>query len=115
MGRYESRGQAMATDLADGYTPERVSAYRARVLEVSNQDGLYPELAARMEKVYGKVMIGYGEPLAASEDGYFFLIGPEEQFASLERYIADTEGAQTVHRLYPRDFWMVGPEAEQTQ
>ena len=115
MGRYESRGQAMATDLADGYTPERVSAYRSKVLDVSKDESLYPELAARMEKVYGKVMIGYGEPLAASDDGYFFLIGPEEQFASLERYIADTEGAQTVHRLYPRDFWMVGPEAEQTQ
>jgi hypothetical protein len=115
MGRYESRGQAMATDLADGYTPERVAAYRGKVLEVSKDEDLYPKLAARMEKVYGKVMIGYGDPLAESDDGYFFLIGPEEQFASLEKYIADTEGAQTVHRLYPRDFWMVGPEAEQAR
>lgn len=112
MGRYESRGQAMATDLADGYTPGRISAYRGKVLEVSKDENLYPELVSRMEKIYGKVMIGYGEPLASSSDGYFFLIGPEEQFASLEKYIADTEGEQKVHRLYPRDFWMVGPEAE---
>ncbi len=112
MGRYEARGQAMATDLADGYTPERVSAYRRKVLELSQDEDLYPELAARMERVYGKVLIGYGPPLAESTDGYFFLIGPEEQFASLEKYIADTEGAQKVQRLYARDFWMVGPEAK---
>jgi Zn-dependent M16 (insulinase) family peptidase len=112
MSRYEARGQAMATDLADGYTPERVSAYRGKVLEVSKREDLYPLLAARMEMMYGKVMIGYGDPLAESTDGYFFLIGPEEQFASLEKYIEDAEGRQTVRRLYPRDFWMVGPEAE---
>jgi Zn-dependent M16 (insulinase) family peptidase len=112
MGRYETRGQAMATDLADGYTPERVSAYRGKVLEVSKDENLYPELVSRMEKVYGRVLIGYGPPLAESDDGHFFLIGPEEQFASLEKYIAETEGEQTIQRLYPRDFWMVGPEAE---
>ena len=112
MGRYEMRGQAMAADLADGYTPERVSSYRGKVLEVSRDENLYAELSSRMEKVYGKVLIGYGPQLAESDDGYFFLIGPEEQFASLEKYIAETEGEQTIQRLYPRDFWMVGPEAE---
>jgi len=111
MARYEARGQAMATDLADGYTPERVAAYRGKVLELAEREDLYPELVKRMDKIYGKVLIGLGEPLAESSDGYFFLIGPEEQFASLEKYVEETEGAQTVHRLYPRDFWMVGPEA----
>jgi hypothetical protein len=112
MSRYEARGQAMATDLADGYTPERVAAYRSKVLEVSKQDDLYPELARRMQKIYGKVLVGLGGPLSSSTDGYFFLIGPEEQFASFEEYIEDTEGKRTIHRLYPRDFWIVGPEAE---
>ena len=36
-----------------------------------------------------------------------FLIGPEAQFLSLEKHIETTEGKQTVHRLYPRDFWLV--------
>lgn len=112
MARYEVRGQAMATDLADGYTPERVSAYRGKVLELNQREGLYPELVKRMDRVYGRVLIGLGEPLSESSDGYFFLIGPEEQFASLEKYVEETEGRQPVHRLYPRDFWMVGPEVE---
>jgi Zn-dependent M16 (insulinase) family peptidase len=112
MARYEARGQAMATDLADGYTPERVAAYRGKVLELSKREDLYPELVKRLDKVYGKVLIGLGEPLSESTDGYFFLIGPEEQFTSLEKYVEETEGEQAVHRLYPRDFWMVGPQAE---
>ena len=29
-----------------------------------------------------------------------------------KKYIEETEGKQTVHRLYPRDFWMLGPEAD---
>lgn len=112
MSRYEARGQAMATDLADGYTPERVAAYRSKVLEVSKRGGLYAEVAERMHKVYGKVLIGLGDPLSSSTDGYFFLIGPEAQFASLEEYIENVEEKHTIHRLYPRDFWIVGPEAE---
>jgi Zn-dependent M16 (insulinase) family peptidase len=112
MSRYEARGQAIARDLADGYTPERVAAYRTKVLEVSRQDGFYAEIAKRMPKVYGKVLIGLGDPLSSSTDGYFFLIGPEEQFASLEEYIETTEGKQKIQRLYPRDFWIPGPEAQ---
>ena len=112
MSRYESRGEAMASDLADGYTPQRIAAYRRRVLDMSRRGDLYPELRSRMEKVYGKVLIGYGPPLSESTGGFFFLIGPEEQFTSLEQYVEQTEGKQTVHRLYPRDFWIPGPEAD---
>jgi hypothetical protein len=59
-----------------------------------------------MESVYGPVLIGYGPRLAENEDGIFFLIGPQPQFESLERYIEETEGRQTIYRLYPRDFWL---------
>jgi Zn-dependent M16 (insulinase) family peptidase len=104
--RYEARGEAMAADLADGYLPSRVAAFRSRILSARDREGLSGELAGRMEKIYGKVLIGYGDPLASAADGYFFLIGPETQFTSMENYIAGTEGAQTVHRLYPRDFWL---------
>jgi len=106
-GRYETRGEAMAADLADGVTPERVRAYREKVLAMRGRDGLAAELAGRMPGVYGQVLIGYGPSLADSREGNFFLIGPEPQFASLEEYIATAEAPQTVHRLYPRDFWLV--------
>jgi hypothetical protein len=106
--RYEARGRAMAADLADGYTPERVAAFRSKVLKLRGMDDLYGELAQRMNKVYGQVLIGYGEPLSASIDGHFFLIGPEIQFESFENYIANAEGNQAIARLYPRDYWLVG-------
>jgi len=106
-GGYESRGQAMAADLADGHGPERVRAFRKEVLELRGWSELTADLRSRMDEVYGSVLIGYGEPLAESRDGVFFLIGPEAQFESLESYIASVEEPQVVHRLYPRDFWLV--------
>ncbi len=104
--RYEDRGKGMAADLADNITPEVVKRFRQKVLRQKDQKDLYEELKSRMETVYGPVLIGYGPPSTESEDGIFFLIGPESQFESLENYIQATEGRQTVHRLYPRDFWL---------
>jgi hypothetical protein len=53
------------------------------------------------------VLIGLGQPLAASREGVFFLIGPEAQFAALEALIAAEEAPTGVERLAPRDFWLV--------
>jgi Zn-dependent M16 (insulinase) family peptidase len=104
--RYEERGEAMAANLADGIAPEVVKRFRQKVLAQKDRKDLYRELKSRMESVYGPVLIGYGPRLAESEDGIFFLIGPQPQFESLERYIEETEGRQTIYRLYPRDFWL---------
>lgn len=109
--RYEDRAKAMAADLTDGRTPERVRAFRQRVLDLARSDrDVYSILDDRMEEAYGPVLIGYGPKLSQSEDGVFFLIGPEPQFESLEQYIETAEGsAQPVYRLYPRDFWLRAP------
>jgi len=104
--RYEQRGEAMASDLIDGYTPEVVKAFRKKVLDFKDKKNLNDELRSRMESAYGPVLTGYGQSLSKSKDGIFFLIGPEEQFKMLENYIETTEGEQTVYRLYPRDFWL---------
>ncbi|MDK9699054.1 MAG: insulinase family protein [bacterium] len=103
---YEERGEAIASDLADGFPPERIAAYRKKVLGMRNTPDLTKKLFARMEKVYGKVLIGYGESAEQVEQGNFFLIGPERQFASLETEIAISDTPQPVYRLYPRDFWL---------
>ncbi len=103
---YESRGQAMAADITDGFGPDRVREYRGEVLNLRGWGELMPDMRDRLDEVYGSVLIGYGEPLSKSPDGVFFLIGPEVQFESLEAYIASVEEPQTVHRLYPRDFWL---------
>ena len=104
--RYEQRGEAIAADLADGITPERVRAFRQHVLDVRDRNDLFNELVGRMESAYGPVIVGYGSPLTESRDARMFLIGPEPQFESLQEYVTSTEGAQEVYRLYPRDFWL---------
>jgi len=104
--RYEQRGQAMAADLTDGFTAEKVRQHRQTVLAMRDDPNLYTQLKERMEEAYGPVLIGYGAPLSQSEDGNFFLIGPEKQFTSLENYIAQVESPQKVYRLYARDFWL---------
>ncbi len=104
--KYEQRGVAMASDIVDGNNSEIVHNFRQNILDMKNQEGLYNNLTTRMEKAYGSVMIGYGENLSESNDGVFFLIGPEQQFQSLEKLIEQEEGKQPVYRLYPRDYWL---------
>jgi len=105
--RYETRGEEMASNLADGITPEVVANYRHKVLEVRYEDGLWDEIKSRMEGVYCKALIGYGANKADVAESNYFIIGPETQFKSLEKYIAEVEYPQPVYRLYPRDFWLV--------
>jgi len=104
---YDSRGESMANDLADGITPEIVSQFRDRILDLRRRDDLYDVLHQRMESAYGTVLIGYGSDLASYPEGEYYIIGPEAQFDKLENYIASVESPQTVYRTYPRDYWIV--------
>jgi hypothetical protein len=104
--RYEARGEAMAADFADGVAPDVVRRFRKRILELRKMPDLYDKLYSRMESTYGEVLPGYGPRLATVNDGVYFIIGPEAQFQSYERYIKGVEGDCTVYRLYPRDYWI---------
>ncbi len=105
-GRYESRGERMAEDLVDGYTPDKVRAFSKKVLEMKDRPDLFDEIWKRREQAYGPVLVGYGEPLTQSKESNFFLIGPPQQFESLQQLINSTEGENRVYKLYPRDYWM---------
>ena len=101
---FEARASAMAANLADQLTPEVVRAFRTRVLEAAKQPDLATALFARMETVYGKVLPGYGKPDPSAVN---FVIGPEKQMAAYQEYLRAAIGkAATLHRLYPRDFWI---------
>jgi hypothetical protein len=101
---YEQRAMAMAGDVADGVTPPVVKAFRGRLLALASREDLAATLAARMPKVYGAVMPGLGP---AVKDGVYFVIGPPKQLAAYEDYLHAVVGkAATLHRLYPRDFWI---------
>jgi hypothetical protein len=107
---YETRGEAMAADLADGLTPDRVRTFRQATLALRGEPGLVDEVFGRMEDVYGRVLPGYG-PASATVDGAVYLvIGPESQLRLWEEYLRAVEGEGAVlHRLYPRDFWITAP------
>jgi len=94
----------MAGDLADGVTPDVVKAFRGRLLALAGREDLVAALAARMPKVYGRVMPGYGPPVPG---GVYFVIGPEPQLTAYQDYLRTAVGPSAVlHRLYPRDFWI---------
>lgn len=101
---YELRASAMAGDVTDGITRDVVKAFRTRLLALASRDGLAATLAARIPKVYGAVMPGLGPPVA---DGVYFVIGPAKQLDAYQDYLHAAVGkTTTLHRLYPRDFWV---------
>jgi Zn-dependent M16 (insulinase) family peptidase len=108
--RYESRGEAMASDLADSLTPEMVKRFREGILELRKDPELYKKLFAMMEDTYGEVLPGYGPRGDSVKDALYFIIGPESQFRSYEDYLNSVEGKVSLYRLYPRDFWLVKPK-----
>jgi hypothetical protein len=104
---YEQRGEAMAADLADGVTPEKVTQFFDGVLSLRDSRDLYGEIHGRMPYTYGKILPGYGQSGVEVSDAIYFVIGPESQFQSYEEYLRSVEGGVTLYRLYPRDFWLV--------
>ena len=104
---YESRGELMAQNLADGLTPQIVSRFHQMVLELRSTGDLAGELYRRKDAVSSTVLPGLGPKVSTVVDGIYFVIGPEKQFAAWEEYLKSIEGADTVvYRLYARDFWM---------
>jgi Zn-dependent M16 (insulinase) family peptidase len=101
---FEARASAMASNLVDELTPDVVRAFRTRVLDAAKQPDLANQLFARMEAVYGKVLPGYGK---LDPSAVYFVIGPEKQIAAYQDYLKSAVAKDaTVHRLYPRDFWL---------
>jgi Zn-dependent M16 (insulinase) family peptidase len=104
---YETRGEAMANDLADGLTSEVVTRFHQAVLDLRKAPNLAEELFQRMNGLYARVLPGMGVKAKDVAGGTYFAIGPEKQLAAYEEYLKHSEGAEArVHRLYPRDFWL---------
>jgi hypothetical protein len=104
---YETRGEAMAEDFADGVTPELVGRFRDAVLALRARPDLASALSSRLERVYGELLPGYGPPSASVAGAVYFVIGPQRQLEAYEEYLREVEGPEArLHRLWPRDFWM---------
>ncbi len=84
---YEARGEAMAGNMADGFTPEVVSRFRRAILEARKIPNLSAELFKRKDRVYERVFPGYGMRGKDVAGSNFFVIGPEKQMAAYEAYL----------------------------
>jgi hypothetical protein len=103
---YEARAQAMASDLVDGVTPEKVRSFRERLLALRGRPGLAEAIHTRLLPVYAQVIPSLAPGGAPPAGALWFVIGPEGQLRRYEEQLRATRGpATTMVRLYPRDFW----------
>jgi hypothetical protein len=104
---YETRGESMATDIADGVTPDVIRRFRQSILSLRKDPKLAEELFKRMTMVYARILPGLGVKAHDVAGGIYYVIGPEKQLSAYEEYLKTVEGNDArVHRLYPRDYWM---------
>ncbi len=105
---YEDRASSMASDLADGLTPDKVKKFRQALLDLKNDPGLFEKLAARMLRVYGTVLPGLNPNGGEVAGSSYLAVGPETQLAPFDEYLKSVEGDDiALYRVYPRDFWIV--------
>lgn len=106
---YETRGESMAADLADGLTPDVIKRFHQAILELKKSPDLEAELFRRMSQVDAKVLPGMGTKAKGVEGAVYFVIGPEKQLTAWEEYLKREDSTEArVWRLYPRDFWLTG-------
>jgi Zn-dependent M16 (insulinase) family peptidase len=104
---YETRGEAMAADIADGSPPEAVRRFRQGLLDLRKMPNLSDELFRRMNTVYARILPGLGAKAASVESGVFYVIGPDKQLNAYEQYLKTVEGPDArLYRIYPRDYWI---------
>jgi hypothetical protein len=103
---FEARARAMAVDLAEGRSPERVQAFRERLLALRSRPGLAEAIHAAQIPALGKVVPSLAGPGPLPDGALYFVTGPETAIQAYEKEIVAARGAGTkVLRLWPRDFW----------
>jgi Zn-dependent M16 (insulinase) family peptidase len=105
---FELRASAIATDLAEGMTPERIRAFRRRLLALRSKPGLAEAMSADYVSAMSAVVPSLAGSGALPNGAIYFTTGPEPAIAAYEKEIARTRGeGARVLRLWARDFWDV--------
>jgi Zn-dependent M16 (insulinase) family peptidase len=107
---YEARAEAIANDIADGITPEKVRRFRESILALRKEPGAAAEIMGRVDKIYGRVMPGYGpkarEVKNETPNAVYYIIGNDKQFRAMDADVQTRED-EHVYKLYPRDYWLI--------
>jgi hypothetical protein len=106
---YETRGESIAADLADGLTAAVVKRFHQAILDLKKSPDLEAELFRRASLVDARVLPGMGIKAKDISGAVYFVIGPEKQLTAWEEYLKREDSTEArVWRLYPRDFWLTG-------
>ena len=105
-GSYEARAEAMANDLADGVTPAKVRQFREAILALRQEPGVGDQIFQRVDKVYGKLLPGYGPKAKETPGAIYYVIGNDKQFRAMDADVQVRED-EHVYKLYPRDYWLI--------
>ncbi len=103
---YEARAEAIANDLADGITPAKVRRFREAILALRQEPGVADQIFQRADKVYGKLMPGYGPKAKENPGAVYYVIGNDKQFRAMDADVQVRED-EHVYKLYPRDYWLI--------
>jgi hypothetical protein len=103
---YETRAAAIANDLADGITPAKVRRFREAILALRREPGVADQVLGRVDKVYGRLLPGYGPKAKETPGAVYFIIGNDKQFRAMDADVQARED-EHVYKLYPRDYWLI--------
>jgi hypothetical protein len=102
---FSERGAAIAADLADGLTPDRVRAFKTGLLQAAQAPGVAAAVAARRSAIMGQLLVGAGGRVADGPRNLALVIGPQRLLARYERFLKASGETPTLPRIYPRDLW----------
>jgi hypothetical protein len=98
-----ARAEAMAIDLREGLTPERMRRFSQALLQLRSDPRLIERLLEALPQVVSAITLGQGDASAkAAARSIFFVIAPERQLAELE----DDIPGKLLPRIWPSDFWL---------
>jgi len=104
---FYSRGAAIAADLADGITPDRIRRFKRLLLATARERDVLSQVRERVPDVVGRVVVGFGRPVKDSPGAAAFVIAPEELLAKYEAFLRESNECERLIRLFPRDFWLL--------
>ena len=98
-----ARAEAMAIDLREGLTPERMQRFSQMLRRLRRDPQLLQRLRDTVPRVVATVTLGpEHRALQSAAQAVFFVIAPESQLAELE---GDIPG-KLLPRVWPSDFWL---------
>lgn len=103
MSTFSQRGRALALDIRDGNTPEKIRRFSEAILRLRQEPDLLSELIRKGLASIGAVLLDekYKEQQQAAKSLFFFA-GPENVLSDIEHRLPIPK----LPRLWPSDYWI---------